>query len=61
MSLLFRIERYLRHTHQTPTRFGKDAVRDPRLVFDLRKGREPRPRTIARIESYLHEIGSRER
>jgi hypothetical protein len=26
---------------------------DPRFVFDLRNGRDPRPRTVARIRAYL--------
>jgi hypothetical protein len=26
---------------------------DPRLVFDLRNGRDPRPGTIARVRAYL--------
>jgi len=26
---------------------------DPRFVFDLRKGRDPRPETIARVRAYL--------
>jgi hypothetical protein len=26
---------------------------DPRFVFDLRKGREPRPRTVERIRAFL--------
>ena len=26
---------------------------DPRFVFDLRNGRDPRPRTIKRVLAYL--------
>jgi hypothetical protein len=26
---------------------------DPRFVFDLRNGRDPRPETIARVRAYL--------
>jgi hypothetical protein len=26
---------------------------DPRFVFDLRNGRDPRPRTVERIRAYL--------
>ncbi len=53
MYLLHRIERYLRRSGIPPTRFGRDAVRDPRFVFDLRNGREPRARTAARVSDYL--------
>jgi len=36
-----------------PTRFGRDAVNDPRFVFDLRRGREPRQQTVERIVHFL--------
>jgi 2,4-dienoyl-CoA reductase-like NADH-dependent reductase (Old Yellow Enzyme family) len=38
-----------------PTRFGREAVGDPKLVFQLREGREPRRRTIIRILDYLND------
>ena len=53
MSVLGKIERYLRKTEMPPTRFGRLAVNDPRLVGDMRKGREPGPRVVARIEAFL--------
>ena len=53
MHLLRRIERYLRETDTPPTRFGRLAVRDPRFVFDLRSGREPRPETEQRVQAWL--------
>lgn len=34
-------------------RFGRQVMGDPRFVFDLRKGREPRPQTVRRVLSYL--------
>jgi hypothetical protein len=55
LNLLGRIERHLRRSGTPPTRFGRDALGDPRLVFDLRRGREPRPRVAARISAYLDE------
>ena len=51
--LLPRIERYLKARRIPPTRFGRDAVGDPCFVFDLRDGREPRDRTLARVSAYL--------
>jgi hypothetical protein len=30
---------------------------DPRFVFDLRRGRDPRPGTIARVRAYLEGAG----
>lgn len=53
MELLRRIERYLRETGTPPTRFGRLAASDPRLVSDLRGGREPGRRMVARIDAYL--------
>ena len=58
MHLNRRIELYLRRTRIAPTRFGRDAVNDPRLVFDMRNGRELRETTEARIIAWLD---SRER
>lgn len=53
VNLLREVEQFLRAAGVAPTRFGRDAIGDPRFVFDLRNGREPRPRTIARIRTYL--------
>lgn len=53
MHLLRRIERYLRETDTPATRFGREAVRDPRFVFDLRRGREPRTETEQRVRAFL--------
>ena len=53
MHLLRRIERYLRETDTPATRFGREAVRDPRFVFDLRQGREPRIETEQRVRAFL--------
>ncbi len=56
VKLLRDIEGYIRRVQTTPARFGRDVVRDPRFVFDLRKGREPRPATEARVRAFL-ELG----
>jgi hypothetical protein len=56
MQLLHRIEQYLKQSGTPPTRFGRDAVRDPRFVFDLRNGREPCPSTICRVSAYLDQV-----
>ena len=53
MNLLRDVEKFLRHSETAPTRFGRDVVGDPRFVFDLRNGRDPRPKTIARVRAYL--------
>ena len=51
--LLREVEIFLRQSEVTPTRFGRDVVGDPRFVFDLRNGRDPRPKTVARVRAYL--------
>ena len=56
MYLLREVEKFLRNREIPPARFGRDAVGDPRFVFDLRKGRETRPRTIERVRAYLEAI-----
>jgi hypothetical protein len=53
MTMLVLIDRYLRRTNMPPTRFGRLAVNDPRLVGDLKRGRHPGPRMVARIEAFI--------
>jgi hypothetical protein len=53
MALLPQVERYIRQSGMPPTRFGREAVNDPRFVHDLRLGREPRPKTAARVAAWL--------
>ena len=47
------IDRYLRKTNMPPTVFGRRAINDPRLVEDLRLGRNLRPKTAARIAAFI--------
>ena len=56
MHLLREVERFLRQSEIAPTRFGREAVGDPRFVFDLRNGRDPRPQTVARVRAYLEAV-----
>ena len=56
MNLLREVEKFLRRSDTAPTRFGREAVGDPRFVFDLRNGRDPRPRTVARVLAYLEAV-----
>ncbi|WP_200940751.1 hypothetical protein [Sphingomonas sp. Leaf339] len=53
MSLLIKIDRYLRETGISVSRFGREAVNDPRLIFDLRRGRDPGPEITAKVEAYI--------
>lgn len=53
MYLLRDVEKFLRSTKVPPAQFGREVMGDPRFVFDLRNGREPRQRTIERIRKFL--------
>lgn len=53
--LLIRISQHLRDRGVTETRFGRQALGDPNLMRQLRSGRQLRPRTVARLISYLNE------
>jgi hypothetical protein len=51
--LIERIEAHMRTTKMSASRFGREAVGDPRFVFDLWEGRVPRRETAARVLAYL--------
>ena len=51
--LLTNVERHLKSSGMPPSRFGREATHDPRFVFDLRRGREPRDRTAARVLAFI--------
>lgn len=53
VNLLRDVEKYLRRNETAPARFGREVVGDPRFVFDLRNGRDPRPATVQRVRAYL--------
>ncbi|MGF7169604.1 2,4-dienoyl-CoA reductase-like NADH-dependent reductase (Old Yellow Enzyme family) [Sphingobium xanthum] len=54
MTTLRSIEIFLRRTGMAATSFGRESVRDPRLVHDLRKGRELSERMKRRIEHFMN-------
>ena len=54
--LLREVEKFLIRSRVAPTRFGRDVVGDPRFVFDLRRGREPRPTTVRRVRAFLETV-----
>lgn len=53
MNLLPAVERHLRLHHLAPSRFGRIVAGDPRFVFDLRRGREPRAATRERVLAHI--------
>lgn len=52
------IEAFITKTKIAPTRFGKEAVGDPRFVFDLREGRAPGWRTAQRVREFMAGFGA---
>ena len=51
--LIRSVEKFLRQHGMAATRFGRLAAHDPRLVPDMRRGREPRDRTEQRILGFM--------
>jgi len=55
-SLRRTVEIFLRRTRISPTRFGLDVTGDPRLVFQVREGRVPRPLMERKIRAYMDRV-----
>jgi len=56
--LLVKIRRFCDRTRMRPTTFGRLAAHDPRLVADLRRGRELGPAMINRLERFMTEYSA---
>ena len=52
------VERFLRETELPPTKFGRLAAHDPRLVLDMRNGREIREPMALRLREFMGEYRS---
>lgn len=53
VQLLREVEKFLKISNTPAARFGRMVMGDPRFVFDLRRGREPRAQTVQRVRAYL--------
>lgn len=51
--LLREVEAFMARYEVVDTQFGSMAVGSSKFVFDLRKGRQPRPKTIARCAEFM--------
>lgn len=51
------IERFLRDQELPPTKFGRLAAGDPRLVLDIRMGREIRPEMEQKLRHFMLTYG----
>jgi hypothetical protein len=56
---LANIRRVCRLHSVAETRFGREAVNDPRLIYDLMNGRELRPATLVRVAAYISSLEGR--
>ncbi len=56
--MLERIETALRTYAIAPSAAGRAIAADPRLIFDLRRGRRPSPPMCTRMESWLSALES---
>ena len=52
--LIRKIEAFMRQTKMPQTTFGRLATNDPQFVFDLRRGRVPRPKMERRVEHFMN-------
>jgi hypothetical protein len=48
-----RVERFLREKNMPPTKFGRLAAKDPRIVLDMRMGRQVRPEMAIRLCAFM--------
>ena len=52
-AFLQKVETFLSETGMAPTRLGREAVGDPRFVFDLREGRAPSARLMDQVSDFI--------
>lgn len=53
--LVKRIDAFLKDADMPPSVFGRSVARDPRLVSDLRNGREAGPSLVRRADIFMHD------
>ena len=50
---LAEVEQFLLDQKLEPSSFGREALKDPKFVFDLRGGRSPNLRTIEKVKQFM--------
>lgn len=61
MHMLRIVEKFLRENEIAPTKFGRLVAGDPRLVLDMRLGREVRGPMRNKITAFIDAYSSTER
>ncbi|MEO1045811.1 MAG: hypothetical protein AAFX04_10260 [Pseudomonadota bacterium] len=56
--ILREVEKFLRKHDMPRTKFGRLAAHDPRLVDDMRNGREPRKAMRDKIEHFMNKYAA---
>lgn len=56
--VLLEVERWLKQHGVSAAKFGRQAVGDPNLVSDLRGGRDPSSKVVARIRAFMSKGGA---
>lgn len=57
-SLLSEVEEFLLREDVKASRLGRDVMRDPRFVRELRRGRVVRPSTESKVRGYIEKYKS---
>ncbi len=57
MHILRIVEKFMRENDIAPTKFGRIVAKDPRLVLDMRMGREVRPPMQRKIKDFITQYG----
>lgn len=57
-SFIQSVEKFIADREWTATRFGREMANDPRFVFQLRNGREPRSTVRQRVLERMSEAAS---
>ena len=55
--MLRKIEKFLDHSGMAWTKFGRLVAHDPRLVGDMRNGRQPREALSQRVDAFIKAYG----
>lgn len=59
--LLEDCEMFMAEFGLTASRFGRESCRSPNLIFDLRRGREPRARVEDRVRGFMRRMREQQR
>ncbi len=53
LNIIYEVERFLTEQGIPPTKLGRIVAHDPRLVLDMRNGRQVRPKMQRKLRDYM--------